>query len=74
MRTLAWIKKEDAADEAYRKELRAAMAAADKTIEDLALELGMSRNTLASRLKDTSKITRGEDRRLRRALRMEVRQ
>lgn len=60
-----------AADEAYRKQIVAAMAAEDWTMEDLAHTMGISRNTLAARLKNTAKLTRGEDRILRRALRME---
>ena len=63
--------KERAAADAYRRTILAAIGAAEMTQEDLAVALGMSRATLRARLQNTDTLTRGEDRLLRRVLRME---
>ena len=63
--------KDEAAATAYKKTILAAIGAAEMTQEDLAAALGMSRATLRARLNNTDTLTRGEDRLLRRVLRME---
>ena len=68
---LTQTQKDEAAAAAYRKTILAAIGAAEMTQEDLAVALGMSRATLRARLQNTDTLTRGEDRRLRRVLRME---
>ena len=73
MRIMMWTQeqKDRADDAAYRDEIRVAMVRRRVNIEDLAKALGMSRNTMSARLRDTGKLTRDEDRRIRRFLRME---
>ena len=68
---LTQAQKDEAAATAYKKTILAAMGAAEMTREALADKLGMSRATLRARLENTDTLTRGEDRRLRRVLRME---
>ena len=60
-------------DEAYARRIREAMGAAEVTKERLAEHLGMSRQTLRSRMANPETFTRGEDRELRRFLGMEER-
>lgn len=68
---LTQAQKDEAEAAEYRKRILAAIGAAEMTKEDLAERMGMSRATLRARLRDTDTLTRGEDRRLRRVLRME---
>lgn len=64
-------RRDRAEDEAYRRKILMAMAAAEISQERLAAALNMSRNTLRSRIANPADLTRGEDRTLRRVLRME---
>ena len=59
------------ADVEYRRSILIAMAANQCTQARLASALGISRNTLAARLRNPETMTRGEDRTLRRFLGME---
>lgn len=68
---LTQAQKDSAAAAAYRRTILAAMGEQETTQEDLARRMGMSRATLRARLRDTDSLTRGEDRMLRRLLRME---
>lgn len=68
---LTQAQKDEAAALAYRKSILSALGAAEMTKEDLARKMGISRATLRARLTDTDTLTRGEDRKLRRILRME---
>jgi len=71
MRALAW-EKDRADDEKYRDGILGAMRLHGYTQDTLAKALGMSRNTLRSRLQNTQTITRGEDRAIRRLLNMDL--
>ena len=65
------MQKDRRADSRYRTQIVAAMKEWDISHDALADALGISRATLARRMKDTASFTRGEDRTLRRVLRME---
>lgn len=61
-----------AQDLEYKRAIVAALAVRDMTRGQLADVLKMSRGTLTARLRDPGKITRSEDRAIRRALGMEA--